>query len=301
MAAYLEKENVKLSSFSVASIEVIPRSKNLNTDALAKLASTRDAYLLDAISVEFLVEPSIFPQQGIIEITQESSWINPIVAYLKTGGEPEDKTKARILWRKAACYVLYDDKLYKRGYSISLLKCATLSEAEYIMRKIHEGTCKNHAGGQSLAFKAQRQGYYQPIMKVDCMECARKCEKCQWFSPISKAYPKELTSMTSPWPFAVWGIDLIGRLPKGKGSVQYTVVTIDYFTKWVEAEALASITPSKIKEFVYKNTVCQYGVPYTIISDNSTQFNCDEFKEFCDDLHIKKVFSSIAQPQANGQ
>ena len=107
--------------------------------------------------------------------------------------------------------------------------------------------------------------------------------------------------MTSPWPFAIWGIDLIDWLPKGRGSVQYTVVAIHYFTKWVEAEALASITPIKIREFVYKNIICGYGVPHTIVSDSGTQFDCDEFKEFCDDLQIKKVFSSVALPQANGQ
>ena len=74
------------------------------------------------------------------------------------------------------------------------------------------------------------------------------------------------------------GINLIGQLPKGKHSVRYVVVAIDYFTKWLETEELASMTSSKIKEFVFKNIVCQYGVPYTIISDNNTQFDCYEFK-----------------------
>ena len=45
-------------------------------------------------------------------------------------------------------------------------------------------------------------------------------------------------------------------------------VVVDYFTKWVEAKALASITIAKIKEFIYKNIVCHYGVPHTIVSDN---------------------------------
>ena len=76
--------------------------------------------------------------------------------------------------------------------------------------------------------------------------------------------------MTNPWPFIVWGMGLIGRLPKGRGSMQYVVVAIDYFTKWLEAEVLASITPTKIKGFVYKNIVCQYGVFYTIVFDNGT-------------------------------
>ena len=100
--------------------------------------------------------------------------------------------------------------MYRRGYSMPLLKCGTPSKVQYIMRKIHEGTCGNHTEGQSLAFKALRQGYYWPIMKADCMKYARKCDKCQQFLPISKAHSEELTSMTSLWPFAIGGIDLIG-------------------------------------------------------------------------------------------
>ena len=131
------------------------------------------------------------------------------------------------------------------------------------------------------------------------MEFARKCDKYQRFSLISKGHLKELTTMTNPWPFApfvVWEINLIGQLPKGRGSVQYTMVAVDYFTKWVEAEALASIMPSKIKEFVYKKIVYRYGMPHTIMLDNDKQFNCNKFKEFCENLKIKKVFSSVSQP-----
>ena len=58
------------------------------------------------------------------------------------------------------------------------LKCTTPAKAKYNMSKIHECTCGNHAGGQSLAFKALRQHYYWLIMKVDCMEYAHKCDKC---------------------------------------------------------------------------------------------------------------------------
>ena len=89
------------------------------------------------------------------------------------------------------------------------LKCVTPLEVKYIMREIHEGTCGNYTGVQPLAFKALRQGYYWPTMKTDCIEYTCKCDKCQRFIPISKAYLEELTSMTNSWLFAVWGINLI--------------------------------------------------------------------------------------------
>ena len=138
------------------------------------------------------------------------------------------------------------------------------------MWEIHEGTFGNQAKGKSLEFKALRQGYYWLTMKADCMEYTRKCDKCHQFSPVLKAHPKELISMTNLWSFTIWGIDLIGRLPRRRVSVLYAIVAINYFTKWVEAEALASITPAKIREFVYKNIVGQYGVLHTLVSDNDT-------------------------------
>ena len=77
-------------------------------------------------------------------------------------------------------------------------------------------------------------------------------------------------------------------------------MAIDYFTKWIQVEALTSIMSAKLKEFVYKNIVCRYGVSHTIVSDNDKQFDYDEFKEFCNNLQIKKAFSSVGRPQANG-
>ena len=112
------------------------------------------------MSIEFLAEPSIKQQPKVIEQEQEPSWMDLVIAYLKTGELPEGKIEARVLRLKAVSYILYDDKLYRRGYSMPLLKCVPHSEVEYIMREIHEGICGNHAKGQSLAFKTLRQGYY---------------------------------------------------------------------------------------------------------------------------------------------
>ena len=123
--------------------------------------------------------------------------MDPIITYLKNGELPEEKTEARILRLKVARYVFYD-KLYIRGYSTPLLKCVFPTEAKNIMWEIHNGTCGNHTEGESLVFKALRQDYYWLTMKVDCMVYARKYDKCQQFSPVSKAHPEELISMTSP-------------------------------------------------------------------------------------------------------
>ena len=142
MTAYLEKVKGLMETFLIAFIEVISWSKNANVDALAKLASTRDSELLDAVSVEFLAKPSIKPQSEIMELMRESSRMDPIIVYLKNSELLKEKTKAHILRLQAARYMLYDDKLYRRGYSMPLLKCVLPTEEKTIMWEIHNGTCR---------------------------------------------------------------------------------------------------------------------------------------------------------------
>ena len=79
------------------------------------------------------------------------------------------------------------------------------------------------------------------------------------------------------------------------------LVAIDYFTKWVEVEALATITEARIQSFVWMNIICRFGIPMTIISDNRRQFDSQAFRDFCLGLGIENQFSSPGHPQANGQ
>ena len=93
----------------------------------------------------------------------------------------------------------------------------------------------------------------------------------------------------------------MGPLPQGKRQMKFLRVAIDYFTKWVEAEAFATITKAKVQNFVWKNIVCRFGIPRTIISDNDHQFDSRAFRSFCSNLGIKNKYSSPGHPQANGQ
>ena len=124
-------------------------------------------------------------------------------------------------------------------------------------------------------------------MQVDARKLVKKCDKCQRFGNVQRLPAETLTTITSPWPFAQWGIDIVGPLPRGKGQVKFLLVVIDYFTKWVEAEALSTITEAKIQSFVWKNIICRFGIPQIIISDNGRQFNSQGFKDFCSSLGIK--------------
>ncbi|KAK3009095.1 hypothetical protein RJ639_015070 [Escallonia herrerae] len=110
-----------------------------------------------------------------------------------------------------------------------------------------------------------------------------------------------LTSIVSPIPFTVWGMDLLVPFPMASGQRQFMIVAINYFTKWTEAESLATITSAKCEDFFWKNIVCSFGVPRALVVDNGKQFDNNNFRTFCTNLSINLRFTSVAHPQSNGQ
>ena len=93
----------------------------------------------------------------------------------------------------------------------------------------------------------------------------------------------------------------MGPFPTVIRQLKFLVVGIDYFTKWVEAEVLATITEKNIRSFVWRNIICRYGIPRVLVSDNGKQFDNSAFRDFCSELGIKNHYSSPTHPQANGQ
>ena len=78
-------------------------------------------------------------------------------------------------------------------------------------------------------------------------------------------------------------------------------MAVEYLTKWIEAEPVTSIIASKVEKFLWKNIVCQFGVPCRLISDNDTQFTSVQVRHTCKQLGITQCFSSVEHPQTNGQ
>ena len=170
-----------------------------------------------------------------------------------------------------------------------------------MLREVHEGICGNHIGARALAGKVLRQGYYWPTMLKDATNLVKRCRICQEHAKVSRLPAEPLTSITSPWPFQQWGLDILGPLPIGKGQCKFIIVAVDYFTKWAEAEPLATITEQKIRNFVWRAVVCRFGIPRALVSDNGKQFDNAKFRNFCAELGIKNYYSSPAHPQSNGQ
>ncbi|XP_041001619.1 uncharacterized protein K02A2.6-like [Juglans microcarpa x Juglans regia] len=256
---------IELSEFEV---EYFPRMsrKGQEADWLAKAASGQEEVPLpDHVVVQTIDIATVKIRVSAIEVLQPSEWATDILKFLQEGILPNNREEARKIRNRVA------------------------------------RVCGNHVSGRALALRTARTGYYWPNAHKDAYEFARKCLKCQKNAPIPLCPPEKFTFVTAPWPFAQWGLDLIGPLPAGKGGAKYVVVAVDYFTKWVEAEALATITAWAITNFLWKSIICSFGIPQSLISDNGRQFDCSHYREWCSELKIKAKYSSSGHPQANGQ
>ena len=138
-------------------------------------------------------------------------------------------------------------------------------------------------------------------MQRKALEYVRKCDQCQRFASSIHQQGGIFNPLSSPWPFAQWGLDIVGPFPKAVGNKKYLLVNTDYFTKWVEVEPLANIRDADAKRFVWKNIVTQFGVPHVLISDNGLQFYSKIFRRYCGELGITNRYSTPAYPQGNGQ
>ena len=151
-----------------------------------------------------------------------------------------------------------------------------------------------------LSRKILHLGYYQTTMEADCVAHVRKCHKCQIHGKLKHMPPMPLYYMTSPWPFATWRINIIGKIaPATSNEHEYILVAINHFTKWVEATSFKVLNSKKVAHFIQTNIICRYGVPHEIISENGSHF-CDKTVKLLHEYKIKHHKSSPYRPQTNG-
>jgi hypothetical protein len=132
----------------------------------------------------------------------------------------------------------------------------------------------------------------------DAAQIVRSCRGCQYFIRQIHPLAHELQTIPNAWSFPVWGLDLLGPFKKAFGSLTHPLVTIDKFTKWIEA--LAKIGSKQAMNFIQDIIFC-FGVPNFIIIDKDTQFTREKFLIFCDDNNIRVDWAAIAHPRTNGQ
>ncbi|GFS46105.1 hypothetical protein Acr_00g0100220 [Actinidia rufa] len=135
------------------------------------------------------------------------------------------------------------------------------------------------------------------VMQKDAQMYVRKCMTCQLFSPLIHQPARDLTPLTSLWPFTQWGRDIVGVLPRASKNKFFLVAT-NYFTKWVETELQAQIREVDVIKFIRNHILSRFGISKAFGSDNGTKF-MEKVNELLDKLKIEFYNSTPSYPQCN--
>ncbi|XP_022024268.1 uncharacterized protein LOC110924581 [Helianthus annuus] len=163
MALYLEQARMLINQFQTFKVNHINRSENKHADALSKLAATSFKHLAKEVRIEVLSNPSIHLKQVSVIEMGNPSWMSPIILYIQHGKLPEGKAEARKIQHKAINYEMADGVLYRKSFMGPLLRCVDKTDAQYLVREIHEGLCGIHAGPRMVVAKIMNAGFGLPL------------------------------------------------------------------------------------------------------------------------------------------
>ena len=148
-------------------------------------------------------------------------------------------------------YISCSERFYRRSYDGIHLLYVTAKEAQQIIEEFHESSYGPHMNAHMLSRKI--------IMEANCATHVQKCHHCQVHGDLKHMPFMPLHTMTSPWPFSTWGIDIIGKIHSiASNGYEFIVVAIDYFTKWVEASSYKILNLKKVAQFIQTNIIYRY-------------------------------------------
>ncbi|CAF4557122.1 unnamed protein product [Didymodactylos carnosus] len=138
-------------------------------------------------------------------------------------------------------------------------------------------------------------------MKSIVEDYVKSCTQCQQFNISRQKKPGKLHPIPPPsGPFQLIGTDFTGPFDRTPNDNRYVLSITDYFTLWVTAIALPNPSAQATAEAIFKDYICRYGVPITILSDQGSHFRNKLIQALESKIGINHIFSSVYHPQSNG-
>lgn len=126
-----------------------------------------------------------------------------------------------------------------------------------------------------MVAKEYIHGFFWQTALADVVSIARVCDGCQRYARQIHVSAQDLRTIPITWPFAVWGMDMVGPFQPSPGKKTHLLVAVDKFTKWVEVQAVNSCSAVTSVKFL-KKIIFRFGYPHSIITDNGANFSLGE-------------------------
>ncbi|GKA59528.1 reverse transcriptase domain-containing protein [Tanacetum coccineum] len=166
-------------------------------------------------------------------------------------------------------YFWDDPYLFKICADQVIRRCVSGQEAIDILIACHSGPIGGHYGANYTAKKVFDSGFYWPTIYRDAHDLVTRCDTCQRQGKISQRDEMPQNSIQVCEIFDVWGIDFMGSFPSLRGN-KYILVSVNYFSKWVEAKAIPTNYARVVCKFL-KSLFARFGTPRAIITPSSEE------------------------------
>ena len=279
-----------------------PGTKHCNADALSRYPAP--AGECNAISL-----PCWDPEK-VSMAQQDDPTLAPILKWKQAGNRPAgteiggfgQRTKG--YWFQWDQLELHQGCLYRRwsndtGSGSRLLLVVPASLQQQIMAAAHDGPGGGHLGIAKTIPKVKNKYYWIGCSK-DVKIWIRQCPQCQKRKPPNPKRRAQLTQVPVGAPMERLAVDVMGPLPRSDKGNRYVLVVCDYFTKWTEAFAMPNQEAETVAQILVKEVICRFGVPYSLHSDQGTNFESTLFQQVCQILGIHKTRTTAYHPQSDG-
>ena len=237
--------------------------------------------------------------------------IGPVLHWVEAGERP---TSEEVQATSAATrhYWLHWNSLQIKNrqlYRVITTKDGTDTQSQFILprslrdeilKQGHQALLGGHLGQKKTRGKIKRSFYWFGI-REDVNSWVLKCDECAASTKPSKAPRGPMANMTVGSIMDRLSTDVVGPFPRTSRGNEYILVVTCHFSKWVEIFAIPDQSAATTARVILNEVIARYGSPYSILSDRGRNYESGIYRELCRLLEIRKVRTTTANPQGNGQ
>ena len=309
MTGRLARWQLALSEFNLDIVHVAGKDLAI-ADGLSRLSNPPSAtpssieVPLVAFTAEGfqLTEGTQVPRENDWEEWLDDPWYADVVEAKITGDCRTEgflsESSTRIAKRKSDKYILVDGEPKELAYrerNGKLARCLHEPEVPKVLILLHN-VHGHFAEGITLRRAIGR--FFWPTRHKDITEFCKTCANCQMTGPLRPS--QGLLPIVSLQPLDVMGIDFIGPItPIAKSGARFMCISVDYFTRYLFADAMPSATSGNTVIFFERSVVQNFGWPRMVYSDNGSHFK-GNFDSKLKEQKVKHYFAPISHPASVG-
>ena len=202
---------------------------------------------------------------------------------------------------KAKMFILHHGVLYRLWMEErETFRCTFVPEVLRDPLLILAHNQNSHNGGQ-CTYMALKKIYYWPGMKS---EVFKHCKTCKEYMLQNQANTSaEFKHFKIPEvPMQLICMDLVGPIsPVTSRGNCFILTCIDMLTGFTIAVPIKDKTASTVCDAYRAHVYCIFGSSARILTDNGTEFKNEQMDELCRQLNVKRVYSPVYKPEANGR